>query len=472
MIEVISKSKIKTEKIFFKLHDEDSTKRMVESFNYVPYVYIKKIDDPIYTPPIDGTAVDPRDIIYVKLFNNKFLPEIELSCEDSKGILFNNLYPFDHDTLICIFVKSNTEKSFPIRMDFRVTEYETIKTGQNLRPKYLIKGILNVDELHYVKYEAYDDTSFNVLKNIATNFNLGFATNVNSSDDKMKWINPQATYLDFIKDVSKHAYISDDTFIWTFIDFYYNLNYVDIQKEMNNFTYTRDDEKSYVDDVKMSKEELESVKQYLTSNKAFAMTNKYIAKFNILNRSFINNLEKNYNNSVVWYNQNEVTVYNEKLKTIKNDNPSDGQLMQLVDENSDISKNNFEHKYNGKLDTDNCHKKYLYAKILNENNIINVNKLKMVVSLNQINFDIKRFQNIIVEIYNDDDMLSREANEESDKGKPLQNINNRLSGYWYVTGINYIYKRTGGPEQEITLMRRDLSKDYEGLIKDLRKDTK
>ncbi|MCU0388818.1 MAG: hypothetical protein MUE71_09455, partial [Chitinophagaceae bacterium] len=84
-------------------------------------------------------------------------------------------------------------------------------------------------------------------------------------------------------------------------------------------------------------------------------------------------------------------------------------------------------------------------------------KMKMVVTLNKINFDIKRFQNIKVEIYNMNDLMSRGATE---PGSALDNINSTLSGYWFVTGINYIYKRTGGAEQEITLMRRDLSIDY------------
>lgn len=480
MIEVIIPSKIETEKIFFKLEDSDSTKRIVESFDYVPYIYIKKINDPIFTPPIDGTNVDPRDINYVKLYNNKFLPEIELSCEDSKGLLLNNVYPFDHDTLLCIFIKSNSENTFPIRMDFRVTEYESIKSGDNSRLKYIIKGILNVDELHYIKYEAYEDTSFNVLKNIAKNFKLGFATNVSSSDDKMKWINPADTYLNFIKDISRHAYIGDDSFIWTFIDFYYNLNYVDVQKQINEFN--KDEISNFRNTQLILNDKERSVYQYLTNNTAFNMTNKYITKFNLVNQSFKQNIQNGYNKVVRWYDQKDATIYKENLEKLINDDsglsPGEGKLMQLIDENSDISTNNFIKVETSKLDPDNCHKKYIYAETLNVHNLNNINKMKMVVTLRQINFDIKRFQNIKVEIFNIEQIGSR-TNTKSDKAtedkEPLQNINERLSGYWYVTGINYIYRRTGGPEQEITLMRRDLSKNYgEGDTNknDLREATK
>jgi len=129
MIKVIEKSKIKTKQLSFKLNDPTSADLLVQSFNYVPYIFISKLND-TRVPPIDGTTIDPKDIVYVKLHNSKFIPEIELYCDDSKGILFNDLYPFDHDTLISIFIKSNSENTMPIRMDFRVTEYETIKSDE------------------------------------------------------------------------------------------------------------------------------------------------------------------------------------------------------------------------------------------------------------------------------------------------------------------------------------------------------
>ncbi len=66
--------------------------------------------------------------------------------------------------------------------------------------------------------------------------NLGFSSNVRESNDEMTWINPNDTYKEFIKDITRYSWISEDSFIWTFIDFNYNLNYVDIQLELNEFT--------------------------------------------------------------------------------------------------------------------------------------------------------------------------------------------------------------------------------------------
>jgi len=50
-------------------------------------------------------------------------------------------------------------------------------------------------------------------------------------------------------------------------------------------------------------------------------------------------------------------------------------------------------------------------------------------------------------------------------------IKEKLSGYWFVTGINYNFKRNGGATQDITLVRRDLNLNYTDLH-DIRKELK
>jgi hypothetical protein len=163
-----------------------------------------------------------------------------------------------------------------------------------------------------------------------------------------------------------------------------------------------------------------------------------------------------------WYDKNENTVFKTLLKQLENDenklSEGEGNLKQLTDKESTIFIKNLNDEYFiGKSDTkDNVHKKYSFAKLLNKYNLDSMGKMKMVVTLYQANFAIKRFQNIRLDIYNPEDMFSNKAATKS----PADSINSTLSGYWYVTGIDYTYKRSGGVEQEITLMRRDLSIDY------------
>jgi hypothetical protein len=452
MITVIEKAKIKLKELSLQLNNSTSADIAIQSFNYVPYVFISKVDSDSGTT--FGTTVDPKDIIYIKLHNSKFLPEIELYCDDSKGILFNDLYPYDHDMILSIFVKSTSDNTMPIRMDFRITSYETVK-GENQKNyfTYLIKGILDVDELFYTNYESKKGTSYEVIKQMAFDLNLGFASNVQSSNDSMTWINPSDTYPEFIKDITKYSFISKDAFVWTFIDFQYNINYVNIQLEMNYFN--KEEKGTMTNPQTIKNDEEKNVNLYLTNNTAFHMTNSYISKFNLVNQSYKVNLERFYQVSSTWYDKGNNTVYKEFIKELKTEH---NELKDLTDRNSKIYEENVNDEYfTGKIDTDNnVHKFYSLAKVANKFHLDGMEKMKMIVILNQVNFSIKRFQNIKVEIYNPDDMLSSAANTKSS----LNNINTKLSGYWFITGINYLYKRSSGIEQEITLMRRELSINY------------
>jgi hypothetical protein len=454
MIKVLNKSKIKTIPITFKLPDNTSKNLFIESFNYLPFVAITKLyeNERVYI-----STVDPRDIIYVKLHNSAFIPEIELYCSDTKGILLNDLYPFDHDTIISIFIKSDSEITLPIRMDFRVTEYETINSDKIYGSlKYLIKGVLDVDGLHYTKYISIKDTSYNTLKRISSDLNLGFASNIQESNDEMTWINPGNSYLQFMENISRNAYISEDSFIWTFIDFHYNLNYINIQNELNEYNSEITPFNMKLIDKAENKDD-KNVELYLTNNKAFDATNRYISKFSLINQSFKVNLEKCYTMNATWYDKKDNTVFKDKIENLTSETKDDDELRDLSDKSSSIYKENLNDEYFiGKLDVDNTHKKYNIARFINNFNIENIEKMKMVVILTQMNFSIKRFQNIRIEIYNLQDVFSKDANTK----EPQDNINRILSGYWLVTGINYVFRKTGGIEQEVTLMRRDLSIDY------------
>ncbi len=462
MIKVIEKAKIKLKDLTFELKDSDKTNQFVQSFEYVPLLYIYKLSNTVDDTMQLGNSIDAKDVIYVKLFNNNFLPEIELSCEDTVGNLISDLYPADHDVVLSIFVKSNSEELMPIRMDFRITEFETIKSNpKNFKLKYLIKGVLDVDFLHYTRYISKKGTSYDVIKGIALDMNLGFASNVDRSDDEMTWINHSDSYLNFISHITKRSFIDKNSFVWTFIDFQYNINYINIETELNDQTLK--ESQTLTNPALIKNDDERIVELYLTNNPAFDMTNKYIERFNLVNQSYKINLDKGYRMKYTWYEKDEMKIYRDYLDDLIT---QEDKLKQLYDYNNPIFNESVNDDYfMGKVDIDNVHKNYALAKASNDFNLENLEKMKMVVYLRQVNFSIKRFQNIRVEIYNINDLFSTDANT----NKPNQNINKQLSGYWYVTGINYVFKRSKGVEQEITLMRRDLSVGY-GIEGDDKRD--
>jgi len=453
MIEVIEYSNVKQRLIEFEFEKDQPDKALTDyasSFDIFPVITISKADQDL------GTTIDPSAISNIKLFNNKFLPEIQMDCKDEQGYLMDDFFPFDNDTVLSIFVKSTAEDTMPIRMDFKITEYNPVQSSiENTDKRFTIKGILDVERLHYTQFESYQkSTSYNVLLDVAKKVGLGFATNISNTDDNMTWINPAYTYLEFIQDVTKRAYISDNTFVWSFIDFYYNLVFVDIEKELADSTMGVQSLNSKFTNDESQKETVEDfVELYLTTSDNLAMTNKFIAKYNLNNQSFNTNINDGYMYSTRWFNKTNDTIEHTITQENKTDNSN---LLQLItsDPIAEINKNG---SFLGKIDEDNVHKNYHLALIMNEFNISKLHKVTMTATLQMVNFEIKRFQNILVDFF------------DLNVTKDDVGIKEKLSGLWFVTGINYSFKRNGGATQEITLVRRDLNLTYTELH-DIRKN--
>jgi hypothetical protein len=447
MINVLEHSNTKTRLIEFNFNANQPDKALtdyVEALDIFPIVMISKIDS-------SGTTIDPKSIFTIELSNNKFLPEIEMYCSDTIGTLMGDFFPLDYDVILSIFVKAQSEETMPIRMDFRVTEYDPMSMRVGSTEKdFVIRGVLDIEELHTTKFEAFTDTSYNVLKNLSSKLNLGFATNTTNTDDNMTWINPADTYLKFIQDITKRSYISDTSFIWTFIDFYYNLNFVDIEKELSE---SPTDLQSLNSTPTDSTKEERWVEMYLSTSENLSSTNKYISTYNLNNQSFKVNLESGYNQSTKWFDKLDNTI--EQVITQENET-NDINLTQLRT-TKPIADNNWNDTFSGKIDEDNVHKNYHLALTLNQFNISKLHKVTLVATLKIMNFEVKRFQKILVDFI-DTNLLNDNT----------ANVNEKLSGYWFVTGINYNFTKDGGSTQEITMIRRDLNIKYTDLH-DIRK---
>ena len=453
MIEVINPASLKLRSLEFEFADNQPDKALkdyVKAFDIFPVVLISNSDTG------SGNTLEPSSINHIKIFNNKFLPEIEMICTDEQGTLIDNFFPLDYDITLSIFVKSTSENTLPIRMDFKIIEYNPLQSvvpgSDSASPKkFFIKGALDVDELYYTKFESFpNETSYNVLKTLSERMELGFATNTTNTDDNMNWINPANTNLEFMKNVTERAYISDNTFVWSFIDFYYRLNFVDIEKELNespkdtqsiNSSSTEDDGEEHI------------VELYLTTSDNLKLTNKYISSFNLKNQSSKININNGYQRSSRWFNKTDNTIEHSLIREFET---PDDNLIQLIT-NEDISSKNWSESFQGKIDEDNVHKNYHLASTLNKFNISKLHKVTMTIILKKINFEVKRFQNLMIDFF-DVNLL-----------KDDDGVKAKLSGYWFVTGINYNYKKNGGGSQEITLVRRDLNLTHTQLH-DIRKE--
>jgi len=465
MITVIDRPTIRLKEINFDLVKEGNKSTKIEEFSKdigrTPYVEIGKL------------TVQSDQMILLQLFNDQFLPRIYIQFRDTSGQLIDPLFPID-DTILKVFIQADSDILMPVRMDFKITDINPIKSksGDNSDIIFGLTGILNVDYLYSTYFVSYKDTSFNLIKTLSKEAGLGFASNINDTDDSMVWINPAKHYLEFIQNVIKHSYKSQESFMFAYVDFYYNLNYIDIETALSEDI---DDQKGISSDNYYfdTESEEESIEELILSNHPDKMSsNVYIDKYDLLNRSTAINLEIGYLYYMSYFDTDGNTLYKLILDNISTPGKDNNSIVMKggIGEISEMQKYSADGEYIGKIDTDNVHKYFLYSLKHNENNLKFLQKVKLKITINKANFNLYRFQKIKVNFYktsqiDEDDVTvqktipvsEKDVNEKAGVISEEDKLNQRLSGDWLITSINYTFNKRGGMEQEVTLVKRELN---------------
>lgn len=454
MIEVINRSNKKLVSLEFGykegVKDKDATS-YADDIGRLPYVVI------------NGVTIESKDIRYFKLSNDGYLPEIEITFTDPTDYIFDTNFPLDQQ-IVSILIKANSDLLMPIRMDFWIYDFNSAKNqGQESEKKmYSVLGKLDVP--YIIKNGSFKGTSYDVLKQLSEKADLGFASNIDSTNDSMTWINCGIDYVrEQIPEIVKRSYISDNTFTWAYIDFWYNLNYVDIEKQFGESTK---DSKTVSPNSTLTSED-NTIPLILSNHPNYKSTNLYIDKFNLENNSTDINSSLGYNPHIYYYATKEKKVSNILLDTIssKGDN-SDKIVLKGQPQNNNYGIDQQKNYFLGKIDTDNSHKNYLYAEQSNMHNIKFIQNISMTVILRNINFHLYRFQQVRINIYKLKQLGSdvnpvTSADIESSKDVDKYKLNERLSGDWLIVGINYTYRKrensAGKMVQEVNLVRRELS---------------
>ena len=411
---------------------------------------------------IGGLVIQTNDTSKIVLYNDQFLPKIEVYFKDPTFKLIDPLFPLD-DEIISVFIQSSSELLMPVRMDFKIIEFNVIKMDNDIN--YVLTGLLDVNYLYFQPYNTYLNTSYDLLKTMAANARLGFVSNIDNTNDMMVWVNPADSNLEFMQQVVKYSYRSDESFMLSYIDFYYNLNYVDIEtalkEDISDMTGIY-----YAANLTRVKDEAVT-KMFLTDHPDKINTNLYIQKYNLLNSTMKVNLDIGYQKYLTYYDKNGNTQYQFVMDTIST--PGANQrgvvLKGKVGQVSEIANNSWDGDFLGVYDSDNVHPNYLYAGMQNKQNLDFLQKVKMKITLGIQNFNLYRFQKIEIRFYKlkefNDEKVAVEINEKTiERGVGVdfdaKRLNQRLSGEWLITTINYTFNRIGGFAQEITLVRREL----------------
>ena len=279
----------------------------------------------------------------------------------------------------------------------------------------------------------------------------------------MVWINPYFYKIEFMNEIVKKSYLSDETYLFGYIDFFYNFNYVDIEKQLQDDI---SEQINITDDEQLAKDEKpKEIPLILSNNPDKSNSNLFINKYTIDDESTSINLNLGYRYYSLNYNKSDATINRQLLDSISDAGNIDNIVLKDNTEDSFMYENHIGGEWSGKMDIDNVHENFLHTTIQNKNNLKFLQKLKMTIKMERPNYGLYRFQKVLLELYNlnklnnkDDD--NKKVSDMDMAGQYDDKIIHKFSGEWLITAINFLFNKADGNYQEITLVKRELTKEY------------
>lgn len=402
-----------------------------------------------YTPFVwyNGYQIRTMDIKSFKLYQAGIVPVCEMVISDSMGYLNEDETMPLGDTKFEIFLNSGSDVLKSIHLRFKLLNNKTNKNGTNT-----LTGSLDISDLYLNSYKSHSGSSFDVLRKISKEMGLGFNSNISNTNDDMIWRKKGTDYIDFISDVIEHSYISDDSFVLGYIDYYYCFNYVDIEKEWKRDISNDIGVISQGVSSKVGNEEDRIVSLELTNDNTADSTPFYFRESNLVNRSTVNSISSGSRTIVRYYDEKTKSFLEFEIDSQK----SDVNKVVVLEGSPGAEDMNVKYIYGGKIDTDNTHKNYFYAKALNDRNIRNITNISMNITFDQPNFNLYIYQKVKVNFIKQN---PRADHEDTQRGI----INERLTGDWLITDISYHWNGSS-LHQSMIITRKELGKTEEEII--------
>lgn len=386
---------------------------------------------------IGGKIWEPERIFYLDIYSNEadILPRINLRV--AVDSYWEEKKMGSSREVISIFLDSRKDGLKPLRNDYLVT-YSNLQNG------YLeLSGTLDVPSWTNEVNQAEKGTSLEVLEKISKDHTLGWATNIEKTDDEMNWIQANKGLNSYVTDIITGAYKDDTTFFDAWVDIYYIMNYIDIS---NTFEDKVDLDSAWTDSIminpggtNVSKDNDNVIpgddgKLLLTNLSFYNGTNSFISKFQEFNNAgYVEQTEGEKRNSIFY--------------DLQNDRKWDLEIVSdTFVENINGPKN--KKKWMGILDTDNMHKNYIWSKAYSKKMKREIKKKYLEVTLNTINWNIYRGLRVPI--------LIGRASLSSQNASEFE-VNSKLTGWYTVSGISFHFE-WGKLTQKLTLLRKDWPK--------------
>lgn len=471
---------------------------------FEPTIHIEELKFPVYTERdghdsskviaedaplimIEGTYYSADVVRYLYIDTKSKIPKIHLIL--NKHTMEKPIRTVSDGSVICVFLKTKQDDLYrSIRIDFDVDiAYNDIPDEIEVYGTMLIPALQNKFSLSIGRSSSYD-----AMSKIAKDLGLGFASNIDTTNDVMPRFNPGLNFIGYCDDIMESSYRDDSSFQRWCIDMFYNLNYIELNSIQNakgtlppglfniiNFNGKTGDEA-------FSNTNVEGP-LILSNGKIFENDIRFIERYELIDKSGDVKKLLGYSSNVQFFinDEEEKGEEDENLSTVTVNpltsiNLSDTEIPlrgSYKDQRHLVEKR---YVYQGRVDIGefgNVHKDYNYAKESNRVNNLEYEKLKLKVILRGVITSLYIYQKIPIAIFAKDVIdtrialalsryykenglksISQEFGYTNEFDNPHQVekeiMDDYLSGYYIIESINYEYIN-GEMKTELMLIRRE-----------------
>ena len=445
---------------------------------------------------INTTRFDSDNILNMVLDTTNKIPQLSVSFSDPNGKLALDA-PTDGDVISLYLRAPDEDNQKPIRIDFDITDISGSPEGSI----YSISGIMKIPGLLAEKCKDFPKaSSFDHLQKVCEDLQIGFASNETATDDQMHRLCAFDTYHHFVEKTVDYSYKDDDSFFTWYIDPYYYLCLVNVNKQFSTEDKTEDINISQVSPPSgMNNEDKtkDSIKGslILTNRNDRVGTNIYINNWALDNKSASVWIKQGYKKHSQYFDigdDNETEYVSTFVDPLTTKGVENDLILPKGRKGDESYKDQMKYKWLGKQSNENVHDNYIFSRLLNNQNLQELNKTKLEIDLAGMNFYIYKYMRIPVEIYegankgperieklkdrdtsigddagydappNNDEELEGgrpggiKPTKETIGGDPRDQVKNeQLSGYYVVNSINYVYQQPGPIKMKLSLIRRE-----------------
>jgi hypothetical protein len=421
---------------------------------------------------INDYVFDSNEIRFFRIDATEFLPILSFTFQLKKSDAFRSQsYPKDGD-IVNVFIRAKNDSFKPIRNDYIITNVSSGPGGvENSGGMTTITAELFVPHLRDQVIKTYKGSSFDVLKKIAQDLRLGFATNETSTNDLQTWLCPSSTWLRLINHVVEASWKDDRSFYKCFIDVYYHLNFINVNNQLEgegqlasgilDSTIMKD---YYSNDIGTMKESETKTGKFITNIDSFDGTNMFCRSYETKNESTRINQEHGYKYNVQFFDMKSLKYWNIFVDPITSAGSENKKIIlkgRTFPKNTDQSKdgkspseNDYwktQNRYVWKgIQSTNVHDKYTYAIAHNERNLLELRKLYLEVNVERWNPNIYMGEKVPLLFISQADVMKANLDAQGEDrkiinvspGEPAV-LDQFYSGYYMVNGMTITYNVDG-----------------------------